>query len=80
VGARFSRFELKIMSKKERAKMIRLCPFKEKEGGFPLVANGRRGRRFLCLEANGKRKRRFFFHLFPLSPQTTLFKPLFVFL
>jgi hypothetical protein len=26
-----------------------------------LVANGRRMRRFLCLEANGRKRRRFFF-------------------
>jgi len=30
----FSRFELKIMFSKDRAKMIQLCPFKEKEKVF----------------------------------------------
>ncbi len=57
----FSRFELKIMSGKKRAKMIRLRLFKEKEGESPL-------------KGQWKEKKRFFFHIFPFSPLATLLK------
>ncbi len=44
--------------------MIRLRPFKKKEGNegrSQLVTNGRRRKRFQCLEANGRKRRRFIF-------------------
>jgi hypothetical protein len=56
-------FELKIMFGKERAKMIRLCPFKEKEGGSPLGGQW-------------KEKEKVFLHLFPLFPRAILLRPL----
>ncbi len=68
----FSRFELKIMSKKEKTPNDpnRLLKRKRREvkvdrkfGGqwnVPrLVANGRRGISFQCLKANGKRRKNF---------------------
>jgi len=49
------------MSGKEKAKMIRLRLFKEKEGGSPL-------------KGQWKEKKRFFFQNFPFPPQAILFK------
>jgi hypothetical protein len=72
----FQDFNLNLCPERE-PQMIRLRPFKKKEEGegrSPL-ANGRRRRRFQCLEANG-RGRKVPFHLFPLSPQATLLRPL----
>jgi hypothetical protein len=62
---------------------------KEKEKVFCLVANGRRKRRFFVwwpMEGEGKgfllggqweEKQKVLFHLFPLFPKVTLFKPSF---
>jgi hypothetical protein len=65
----FSRFELKIMSSKEKAKMIQLRPFKEKEGGSPLGGQWKE-----------KEKEKVLFHLFSLFPQATSLKPSYFFL
>jgi hypothetical protein len=51
------------MSGKKKAKMIRLRPFKEKEGGSPLGSQW-------------KEKEKVLFHLFPLFPQVILLRPL----
>jgi hypothetical protein len=87
----FSRFELKTMFGKEKAKMIRLCPFKEKErseGKSPFGGQLKEKERDLMLGGQWKEKERDFmlggqwkekekvpFHLFPLSPQATLLRP-----
>ncbi len=56
-----SRFELKIMSGKEKAKWSDFTFLKRRKEDPHLVANGRRRRRrrFLCSEVNGRRRRRF---------------------
>ncbi len=52
----FSRFELKIMFGKERAKMIQFRPFKKKEGGSPLGGQWREKEKVLKLGGWWKEK------------------------
>jgi hypothetical protein len=53
--------------------------WKEKEKVLCLVVNGRRRRRFVLLGGQWKEKEKVFSHLFPLSPQITLFRSPFFF-
>jgi hypothetical protein len=51
--------------------MIRLCPFKEKEGGegrFPLGGQWKEKEKFPMLGGQSTEKEKVHFHLFPFSP------------
>jgi hypothetical protein len=48
------------MSRKKKNKMIRLCPFKEKEGGSPLGGQWKDKEKVLMLEGQWKEKEEVF--------------------